>query len=218
MLNIPGWDWKRDDQAVCINEVKFGLLAQSCLASGFFTMASNMMTTSLPGITPEMPRWKKDYLSTSNKVVLAETLSPTFVGFSFQVQTKTASAKFTSFTFQEVAEICYLRLNLLLVAVEARKYEGGAIDINPNGKKITPNAIGLFISDSSDKVKRAWFYCRLVLKERKICCFHSDRDRVCHENIKNLSDVKKCSCKKLAKARYEYFTYDKVFCQHILLF
>ena len=63
---------------------------------------------------------------------------------------------------QEVAEICYLRLNLLLVAVEARKYEGGAIHINPNGKKVTPNAIGLFISDSSDKVKRAWFYCRLV--------------------------------------------------------
>ena len=92
LLNIPGWDWKRDDQAVCINEVKFGLLAQSCLASGFFTMASNMMTTSLPGITPEMPRWKKDYLSTSNKVVLAETLSPTFVGFSFQVRTKTASS------------------------------------------------------------------------------------------------------------------------------
>ena len=90
LTDIPGWDWKRDDQAVCINEVKFGLLAQSCLASGFFTMASNMMTTSLPGITPEMPRWKKDYLSTSNKVVLAETLSPTFVGFTFQVQ-KTAS-------------------------------------------------------------------------------------------------------------------------------
>ena len=68
---------------------------------------------------------------------------------------------------QEVAEICYLRLNLLLVAVEARKYEGGAIDINPNGKKITPNAIGLFISDSSDKVKRAWFYCRWVFEEKK---------------------------------------------------
>ena len=69
---------------------------------------------------------------------------------------------------QEVAEICYLRLNLLLVAVEARKYEGGAININPNGKKITPNAIGLFISDSSDKVKRAWFYCRLDVEGRKI--------------------------------------------------
>ena len=74
----------------------------------------------------------------------------------------------TSNCFQEVAEICFLRLNLLLVAVEARKYEGGSIDINPNGKKITPNAIGLFISDSSDKVKRAWFYCRLVFEAKKL--------------------------------------------------
>ena len=60
---------------------------------------------------------------------------------------------------------------MLLVAVEARKYEGGAIDINPDGKKITPNAIGLFISDSSDKVKRAWFYCRLVFEEEKSASF-----------------------------------------------
>ena len=73
---MPGWDWRRDDQAVCINEVKFGLLAQSCLAPGFFTMASNMMTTSLPGIQPEMPRWKKDYLSTSNKVQFTFHMSP----------------------------------------------------------------------------------------------------------------------------------------------
>ena len=28
LLNIPGWDWRREDQAVCLNEVKYGLLAQ----------------------------------------------------------------------------------------------------------------------------------------------------------------------------------------------
>ena len=89
---------------------------------------------------------------------MAETLSPTFVGFTFQVTGFVAINK-----LQEVAEICFLRLNLLLVAIEARKYEGGAIEINPNGKKVTPNAIGIFISDSSDKVKRAWFFCRLDL-------------------------------------------------------
>ena len=89
-------------------------------------------------------RWKKEYLSTSNKVILAETFSPTFVGL----------------TFQEVAEIVYLRLNLVLIAMEARKYEGGQIWINPRNKKITPNAIGLFITASSDAAKRAWFYCR----------------------------------------------------------
>ena len=56
LLNIPGWDWKRDDQAVCINEVKFGMLAQSCLAPGFFTLASNMITASKNNISPEMPK------------------------------------------------------------------------------------------------------------------------------------------------------------------
>ena len=56
MLNIPGWDWRRDDQALCVNEVKFGMLAQSCLCPGFFTLASNMITASKTIITPEMPK------------------------------------------------------------------------------------------------------------------------------------------------------------------
>ena len=123
-----------------------------------------------------MSRWKKEYLSTASKVILAETLSPTFVGM----------------TFSEVAEICYVKLNLVLIAVEARKYEGGKIWINPRNKRITPNIIGLFLTGSSDAAKRAWFYCR-----------------VCHENLDNLEDLKRCSCKKLAKARFEYYADGK---------
>ena len=42
----------------------------------------------------------------------------------------------------QVAEICYTQLNLLLLAIEARKYEGGEIYINPKDKIINPNAIG----------------------------------------------------------------------------
>ena len=99
---------------------------------------------------------------------MAETLSPTFVGFTFQVKCLAVIN-----TLQEVAEICFLRLNLLLVAIEARKYEGGAIEINPNGKKETPNAIGIFVSDSSDKVKRAWFFCRLDLSTSHVTCHMS---------------------------------------------
>ena len=38
---------------------------------------------------------------------------------------------------QEVAETCYLRLNLVLLAIEARKYEGGEIWINPKNKKVS---------------------------------------------------------------------------------
>ncbi len=91
-----------------------------------------------------------------------------------------------------MAEICYTQLNLLLLAIEARKYEGGEIYINPKDKVINPNVIGealgnfntvhifcafstfehvlagLFMTDSADSAKRAWFYCRK-----------------CHANIKH---------------------------------
>ncbi len=42
LLNIPSWDWKQGDDAVCIAELKLGLIAQSCLAPGFSTMMANM--------------------------------------------------------------------------------------------------------------------------------------------------------------------------------
>jgi potassium large conductance calcium-activated channel subfamily M alpha protein 1 len=42
LLNIPSWDWRQGDDAVCIAELKLGLIAQSCLAPGFSTMMSNM--------------------------------------------------------------------------------------------------------------------------------------------------------------------------------
>ena len=84
------------------------MIIQSVLAPGFFTMASNVVTSSFKDIHPEMARWnhgvivimmyydlyelwshchrwKKEYMATSHKVILAETLSPTFVGLTFQV-------------------------------------------------------------------------------------------------------------------------------------
>jgi potassium large conductance calcium-activated channel subfamily M alpha protein 1 len=42
LLNIPSWDWKQGDDAVCIAELKLGLLAQSCLAPGFSSLMANM--------------------------------------------------------------------------------------------------------------------------------------------------------------------------------
>ena len=45
-----GWDWKRDDQAVCLNELKLGFIAQSCLAPGFSTLVSNLVIISNPNL------------------------------------------------------------------------------------------------------------------------------------------------------------------------
>ena len=45
-LFFEGWDWRRDDQAVCLNELKLGFIAQSCLAPGFSTLVSNLVIIS----------------------------------------------------------------------------------------------------------------------------------------------------------------------------
>jgi len=42
LLNIPSWDWKRGDDAVCLAELKLGFIAQSCLAPGFSTLMANL--------------------------------------------------------------------------------------------------------------------------------------------------------------------------------
>jgi potassium large conductance calcium-activated channel subfamily M alpha protein 1 len=41
LLNIPSWDWKQGDDAVCIAELKLGLMAQSCLAPVYFILYLN---------------------------------------------------------------------------------------------------------------------------------------------------------------------------------
>ena len=69
------------------------------------------------------------------------------MAWNFQVRkvicpTRLFDMDFNGSIFTEVAEICYTKLNLLLLAMEARKYEGGDIYINPKNKVINPNAIG----------------------------------------------------------------------------
>ena len=41
LLNIPNWD-PLQDEAICINELKLGFLAQSCLAPGISTLLANL--------------------------------------------------------------------------------------------------------------------------------------------------------------------------------
>jgi hypothetical protein len=67
----------------------------------------------------------------------------------------------------KVAEICYTQLNLLLIAIEGRKYEGGHIYINPKDKIINPNAVG--------QSKAGIVYPRrLIEKVAQKTCFSAD--------------------------------------------
>ncbi|XP_022655980.1 calcium-activated potassium channel slowpoke-like isoform X2 [Varroa destructor] len=165
LLNIPSWNWKRGDDVICVSELKLGFIAQSCLAPGFSTMMANLFAMRSYKTSPDMPAWQNDYLC----------------GTGMEMYTESLAASFTGMTFPQAAELCFVKLKLLLLAIEVHSDDSSEskIAINPKKKvKITLNTQGFFIAQSADEVKRAWFYCK-----------H------CHEDIKDEKLIKKCKCK-----------------------
>ncbi|KAF8767790.1 Calcium-activated potassium channel slo-1 like protein [Argiope bruennichi] len=168
LLNIPSWNWKRGDDVICVSELKLGFIAQSCLAPGFSTMMANLFAMRSYKTSPDMPEWQNDYLCGTGMEMYTENLSPSFGGM----------------TFPQAAELCFVKLKLLLLAIEIPNEDSSdtKITINPKKKvKIGPNAQGFFMAQSADEVKRAWYYCK-----------H------CHEDVKDEKLIKKCKCKNLA--------------------
>ncbi|XP_014488340.1 PREDICTED: calcium-activated potassium channel slowpoke isoform X30 [Dinoponera quadriceps] len=107
-------------------------------------------------------------------------------GTGMEMYTETLSPTFIGMPFAKATELCFTKLKLLLLAIEI-KGEGGSdskISINPRGAKIAANTQGFFIAQSADEVKRAWFYCK-----------------VCHEDIKDETLIKKCKCKNCEISR-----------------
>ena len=60
-----------------------------------------------------------------------------------------------------LSRLCFVKLKLLLLAVEVRPDDGGdtKISINPRGSKIPANTVGFFIAQSAEEVKRFLHKC-----------------------------------------------------------
>lgn len=77
--------------------------------------------------------------------------------------------------------MCFVKLKLLMVAIELKSDDGGeaAIKINPgNHVTIKMHTLAFFVAESAEEVKRAWHYCKS-----------------CHDGVKDVSMIKKCKCK-----------------------
>ncbi|KAK3091427.1 hypothetical protein FSP39_019809 [Pinctada imbricata] len=165
LLNIPSWDWKRGDDAVCVAELKLGFIAQSCLAPGFSTLMANLFTMRSDKPNSNMPQWQCDYMK----------------GTAMEMYTEYLSTSFNGMTFPEAAELCFSKLKLLLLAIEVRQEDGkdGTLAINPGPKIKIENATqGFFIAESAEEVKRAFYYCKS-----------------CHNTITDVRAIKKCRCR-----------------------
>ncbi|XP_058262707.1 calcium-activated potassium channel subunit alpha-1-like isoform X3 [Hemibagrus wyckioides] len=164
LLNIPSWNWKEGDDAICLAELKLGFIAQSCLAQGLSTMLANLFSMR-SFIKIEEDTWQKYYLEGVANEMYTEYLSSAFVGLSFPM----------------VCEICYVKLKLLLIAIEYKtdQRESSTL-INPgNHVKMQEGTLGFFIASDAKEVKRALYYCK-----------------ACHDDITDPKRIKKCGCKR----------------------
>ncbi|XP_025753154.1 calcium-activated potassium channel subunit alpha-1a isoform X13 [Oreochromis niloticus] len=176
LLNIPSWNWKEGDDAICLAELKAGFIAQSCLAQGLSTMLANLFSMR-SFIEIEEDTWQKYYLEGVANEMYTEYLSSAFVGLSFPM----------------VCELCYVKLKLLLIAIEFKSEQRESrsrkrILINPgNHVKLQEGTLGFFIASDAKEVKRAFFYCK-----------------ACHDDITDPKRIKKCGCKRLIYSKYKY--------------
>ncbi|XP_058649318.1 calcium-activated potassium channel subunit alpha-1a-like isoform X1 [Onychostoma macrolepis] len=171
LLNIPSWNWKEGDDAICLAELKLGFIAQSCLAQGLSTMLANLFSMR-SYIKIEEDTWQKYYLEGVANEMYTEYLSSAFVGLSFPT----------------VCELCYVKLKLLLIAIEYKsdQRESSTL-INPgNHVKMQEGTLGFFIASDAKEVKRALFYCK-----------------ACHDDITDPKRIKKCGCKRTKKSAYK---------------
>ncbi len=149
--NIEGW-WLGRDIALCLNEMKLGLLAQSCLCPGFATLVANLFYTSdFPAFSSFSgdDAWKELY----------------FKGASNEIYPSTFSHIFSGMTFHEAARICFNKLNLVLLALEHIESNCRSYYVNPSLKyhpklRIIPSAmVGYFIAQDKSHVSSVNVYC-----------------------------------------------------------
>nr|XP_040034319.1 calcium-activated potassium channel subunit alpha-1a isoform X3 [Gasterosteus aculeatus aculeatus] len=180
LLNIPSWNWREGDDAICLAELKAGFIAQSCLAQGLSTMLANLFSMR-SFIEIEEDTWQKYYLEGVANEMYTEYLSSAFVGL----------------TFPTICELCYVKLKLLLIAIEYKSEQReSSILINPgNHVKMQEGTLGFFIASDAKEVKRAFFYCK-----------------ACHDDITDPKRIKKCGCKRLIYSRMSVYKRMKLAC------
>uniref|UniRef100_A0A673J2T1 Calcium-activated potassium channel subunit alpha-1 n=1 Tax=Sinocyclocheilus rhinocerous TaxID=307959 RepID=A0A673J2T1_9TELE len=84
LLNIPSWNWKEGDDAICLAELKAGFIAQSCLAQGLSTMLANLFSMR-SYIKIEEDTWQKYYLEGVANEMYTEYLSICFCSKAWEL-------------------------------------------------------------------------------------------------------------------------------------
>jgi len=94
------------NMVVCVNEIRMGTFAQSCICPGFACMLSSLIQSYAPPEGPKTqkyPEWMLEYM----------------YGLGNEVYTIYDMSKFEGMSFSETAYVLYQKLGILLVGVSA---------------------------------------------------------------------------------------------------
>uniref|UniRef100_A0A8C6IID3 Pore-forming subunit of the sperm-specific alkalization activated K(+) current n=1 Tax=Mus spicilegus TaxID=10103 RepID=A0A8C6IID3_MUSSI len=164
LSKIPNWDWSAGDNILCFAELKLGFIAQGCLVPGLCTFLTTLFIEQNQKVFPKHP-WQKHFLNGLKNKILTQRLSNDFVGM----------------TFPQVSRLCFVKLNLMLIAIQHKPFFHSCctLILNPSSQvRLNKDTLGFFIADSSKAVKRAFFYCSN-----------------CHSDVCNPELIGKCNCK-----------------------
>ncbi|KAF7242100.1 Potassium channel subfamily U member 1 [Varanus komodoensis] len=167
---LPNWDWRKGDSIICFSELKLGLIAQSCVVPGLTTILTSLFIRE--GI---------------QKVKTLHKHQEEVKGQEYKVMTQLLSNTFVDMSFKDVCWLCFVKLNLILLAIEFRSsVHGNSILINPTSMiQLHSNTMGFFIAKSTKELRRARYYCKQ-----------------CHSDIKNPDQIGKCRCKANARRTF----------------
>ena len=180
--NIEGWN-SGTDIAVCLNELKLGLLAQSCVCPGFSTLIANLFYTSdFPALASfDGPNaWKEGYIR----------------GASYEIYTTHFSPSFNGKNFQQVAHTCYNKLGLILLALDQPEGELCKLHVNPSSPDIViqsgaSGSRGYFIGQDISHVSIVNNYCEKCDGDAKLLMHDIDREV---EKFLSRITKRKCNC------------------------
>ncbi|XP_058576696.1 potassium channel subfamily U member 1 isoform X2 [Neofelis nebulosa] len=161
---IPSWNWTTGDNIICFAELKLGFMAQGCLVPGLCTFLTTLFIEQNKKVFPKQP-WQKHFLNGLKNKILTQRLSDDFAGMSFP----------------EVSRLCFVKMGLMLIAIEHKSLFHGCcgLMLNPSAEvKLRKNTLGFFIAESSKEVIRAAFYCAK-----------------CHGDVFIPELIGKCNCK-----------------------
>ncbi|KAF5922357.1 hypothetical protein HPG69_009397 [Diceros bicornis minor] len=161
---IPSWNWSTGDNIICFAELKLGFIAQGCLVPGLCTFLTSLFVEQNKKVCPRQP-WQKYFLSGLKNKILTQRLSDDFAGMSFP----------------EVSRLCFVKMHLMLIAIQHKPTIHGycGLVLNPPAQvKLRKNTLGFFIAESAKEVRRAFFYCA-----------------TCHSDVYTPELIGKCSCK-----------------------